>query len=210
VTDTPPAPARRPRRDFAENRVALLAAARTVLAADPAASIDAIARAAGLSRRALYGHFDDRDALIRTLIADGAARFNDIAAGVGEDDPRIALGLLTVRLWDAAAHVQVTASIALDDAHVHDTAAALAPLREKLLHIARAGQQDGTLRTDVSVDTLARLVEETARTVITRMDATAPDARSVAVRAVWSIAGLSWRESVDLLAAHPDLAGADS
>jgi len=207
VTDTSPASPRRPRRDAERNRAAILEAARAVLAAEPAASIDTIARTAGLTRRALYGHFEDRDALIRTLVTDGAARFNDIAHGVSALDSRVALGLLAARLWDAAAHVQVVASIALDDAHVRDTAAALAPLRARLVDIVRAGQSDDTLRTDVPAETLARLIEETARTVITRMDATAPDARSLAVRAVWSIAGLSWREAADLFAAHPDLAG---
>lgn len=55
MTDTT-AP-RRQRRDAAENRAGILAAASQTLAADPHASVDQIARAAGLSRRALYGHF---------------------------------------------------------------------------------------------------------------------------------------------------------
>ena len=71
---------RRPRKDAAANRAGLLSAAARTLAVDPGASVDAIARAAGLSRRALYGHFDDRDALVRELVSSGAQRFNAIAA----------------------------------------------------------------------------------------------------------------------------------
>ena len=54
------------------NRDALLRAAQAVLASDPHASLDTIARAAGLSRRALYGHFPDRDSLLRAVISEHA------------------------------------------------------------------------------------------------------------------------------------------
>ena len=167
--------------------------------------LDAIARSAGLSRRALYGHFDDREALIREVIAIGAQRFNAISELVSDDDALLALARLTVLLWRGAAHVQVAAAIALDDAHVAETADALAPLRRRLMSIVRRGQDDGVLRTDVAAPTLARLVEETARTVVTRMDAASPEAATLAVRAVLGIAGLSWREANALLDTHPEL-----
>ncbi|GAA2980145.1 AcrR family transcriptional regulator [Microbacterium terrae] len=205
MTDTLPASARRPRRDALENRAGILAAARVALAHDPRASIDAIAREAGLTRRALYGHFDDRDALIRELIATGAARFNAIAGTIDHDDARVALARLAAALWREAAEVQVAAAIALDENHLESTGLALAPLRRRVAAIVRSGQDDGVLRTDVPAPTLARLVEETARTVITRMDASSPVASSLAVRAVLSIAGLGWRESEALLAEHPEV-----
>lgn len=200
------APARRPRRDAAANRAGILTAAATTIAHDPHASIDAIARAAGLSRRALYGHFDDRDALLRELIATGAPRFNALADAV---DPAasapVALAQLTDRLWAEAAHVQVAAAIALDETHVEHTAAALAPLRRAVASLVRRGQEAGTLRTDVVAPTLARLIEETARVVVTRVDAASPEARPLAVRAVLSIAGLSWREAEAVVLSLPSL-----
>ena len=202
---TPTSVPRRPRRDAIENRADILAAATDLIARDPHASVDAIARSAGLSRRALYGHFDDRDALVRAVIAVGAQRFNDIALTIDDADPRVALARLASLLWREASHVQVAASIALDEAHVHDTADALAPVRRRVAEIVRAGQDDGSLRTDVAAPTLARLVEETARAVITRMDASSSEARSLAVRAVLSIAGLSWTDAAALLVQHPDL-----
>lgn len=180
-------------------------AATETIARDPHASIDAIARSAGLTRRALYGHFEDRDALIREVVASGARRFNDIALRVDDSDPRLALARLASLLWQEASHVQVAAAIALDDAHVHQTADALAPLRRTVVAIVRRGQDDDLLRTDVAAPTLARLIEETARAVITRMDASSPEARSLAVRAVLSIAGMSWREADALLNAHPEV-----
>ena len=196
---------RQPRRDALENRAGILAAATTAIAHDPHASIDAIARNAGLSRRALYGHFDDRDALIHEVIRSGAQRFNAIAAEIDDEDPPVALARLAARLWQEAAHVQVAAAIALDEAHVSETADALAPLRRRVVAIVRRGQDDGTLRTDVAAPTLARLIEEAARSVVTRMDAASPEAGSLAIRAVLGIAGLSWREGLALLADHPEL-----
>ncbi|WEK61601.1 MAG: TetR family transcriptional regulator [Candidatus Microbacterium colombiense] len=197
---------RAPRRDAVENRAGILSAARTALAVDPHASIDVIARTAGLSRRTLYGHFDDREALIRELIAHGAQRFNAIAATVTDADARLALARLAALLWQEAAHVQVAAALALDEAHVEHTAAALAPLRLALAALVQRGQEDGSFRTDLTAPTLARLIEEMARAVVSRTDASSAQAEGIAVRTVLSIAGLSWHEAEALLTAHPDVA----
>lgn len=196
---------RQPRKDAAANRAGILRAAARTLAVDPSASIDQIARAAGLSRRALYGHFDDRQALLTELISAGAQRFNAIASSLDEPHPPLALARLTAALWTEAAHVQIAAALALDEMHVDETATALAPLRRTLAAIVRDGQEDGSLRTDMAAPTLARLIEETARAAVSRIDASSPIATSLAVRAVLSIAGLSWRESEALLNAHPDV-----
>lgn len=201
---------RAPRRDAVENRAGILSAARSTLASDPHASVDVIARSAGLSRRTLYGHFDDRDALIRELISSGAQRFNAIAESVSDEDSRLALARLAALLWREAAHVQVAAALALDEAHVEHTAEALAPLRRTVANLARRGQEDGSFRTDLAAPTLARLIEEMARTVISRTDAASSEAASIAVRTVLSIAGLSWREADELLAAHPHIIAAEA
>lgn len=198
------------RRDAVQNRAGILSAARTTLASDPFASVDVIARSAGLSRRTLYGHFVDRDALIRELISSGAQRFNAIAASVDDADSRIALARLTALLWQEASHVQVAAALALDEAHVEHTADALAPLRRTVATLARRGQEDGSFRTDLAAPTLARLIEEMARTVVARTDAASTGASNLAVRTVLSIAGLSWRETDELLAAHPDIVTPDA
>ncbi|QEV98697.1 TetR/AcrR family transcriptional regulator [Microbacterium caowuchunii] len=204
-------PARALRRDAERNRATLLTAAERLLGRDAHASMEAIAREAGLSRRAVYGHFADREALLGELVRLGAERFNAIAAAVPADDGAgapIAIARLTARLWDEAAQVQVAAAIALDDAHVQHTAAALAPLRRRLLDLVLAGQEARSLRTDIPAGTLARLIEETGRMIIIRLEtSSAAAARLLAVRTVLSVAGLSWRESDELLSAHPDLTG---
>ena len=53
------------RADARENRDRILAAARAARAADPAASLNSIAKAAGVGAGTLYRHFPSREALVR-------------------------------------------------------------------------------------------------------------------------------------------------
>lgn len=196
------------RRDAVENRAGIVDAATAVIGHDPRASIADIAARAGLSRRALYGHFDDRDAILREVIATGAARFNVIADTIDDPDSRVALARLASELWREAAHVQAAAALALDDTHLPQTSAALAPLRRRIDAIVRRGQEAGELRTDLPAPTLSRLLEETGRMVVARVDAESASARGIAVTAVLGIAGLSWTEAREILTQHPDLEAA--
>ncbi|MDI6021973.1 TetR/AcrR family transcriptional regulator [Leucobacter sp. UT-8R-CII-1-4] len=193
------------RKDAAANRQALLQAAQTVLADHPNASLDAIAQAAGLSRRALYGHFPDRDSLLREVIAVGAHQFNDIAVSAEHEDPRIALAWLAARLWREASAVRASANIAMDDEHLADTANALAPLRERLLELTRSGANSGAFRSDLSPELLAFLIESTARATL-RQPTLSPEVNdATVVRVVLSIVGLSWVEQSELISAHPEV-----
>lgn len=202
---TTTASARRPRRDSLENRAGILAAAQRVLSHDPQASLDAIAREAGLSRRALYGHFPDRDALLREVIDLGAERFNAIAESVGSDDARVAIAQLAADLWREAASVQASANIALDDAHVAGTVRALAPLRARVRAIVDEGCASRAFRGDIDPGLMAFLIEQTARATLRELPAGTVDAASVVVRVVLSVCGLSWSEQAALLAAHPEI-----
>ncbi len=196
------------RRDATANRAALLVAAQSVLARDPHASRDAIAQSAGLSRRALYGHFSDRESLLREVIAIGAGRFNAIAEATDDPDPRVALAHMAARLWREASAVRASANIALDDAHVAGTVRSLAPLRRRVRELTRQGVESGAFRGDVAPDLLAFLIEETARATLRELRLSTRDADAAVVRVVLSIAGLSWREQVELLDEHPEILAA--
>ena len=196
------------RRDATANRAALRVAAQSVLARDPHASLDAIAQSAGLSRRALYGHFSDRESLLREVIAIGAGRFNAIAEATDDPDPRVALAHMAARLWREASAVRASANIALDDAHVAGTVRSLAPLRRRVRELTRQGVESGAFRGDVAPDLLAFLIEETARATLRELRLSTRDADAAVVRVVLSIAGLSWREQVELLDEHPEILAA--
>ncbi|MEU0446170.1 TetR/AcrR family transcriptional regulator [Streptomyces tendae] len=52
-----PSTGRAPRSDARENRARILTAARTVLASDPSAPLQSVARAAGVGQGTMYRHF---------------------------------------------------------------------------------------------------------------------------------------------------------
>ncbi|MEU5991129.1 helix-turn-helix domain-containing protein [Spirillospora sp. NPDC047418] len=80
--DTPQAPARAVRADVRRNRARLLAAARETFQRDGAdASLEGVARTAGVGIGTLYRHFPTRQHLLEALLADVYA---DLAAAARE------------------------------------------------------------------------------------------------------------------------------
>lgn len=89
--DTPKAPARAVRADVRRNRARLLAAARETFQRDGAdASLEGVARTAGVGIGTLYRHFPTRQHLLEALLADvyaelaAAARELLVAPAPGE------------------------------------------------------------------------------------------------------------------------------
>jgi AcrR family transcriptional regulator len=205
---------RGPRRDATANREALLAAAAATLAVSADASLDVIAQTAGLSRRAVYGHFANRDELVLALIARGAERMNLTATTVDHEDPVVAIALLGARLWDGVEHVRVLAAMAVREPYVHGVAAALAPVRARLCGLVGRAAAAGVVRRDIPEQLLARLIERAALAVLIETagdERSAPaidgvDPRRLVMLVVLGTAGLSWRESSELVDRTPELA----
>lgn len=61
-------PVRRPRADAQRSRAAILSATVEVLDADPEASVEAIAVAAGVTRQTVYAHFPSREQLLLAVL----------------------------------------------------------------------------------------------------------------------------------------------
>lgn len=201
--------ARAPRRDAAENREALIAAAVRVLNADVDASLEAIAAEAGLSRRSVYGHFANRDELVREVLRLGAERMAASVVPIVHEDARIEIALYGATLWAQVQHASVTAEFAVRGPYTELVAKALEPARAKLRHTVRRGVRDGVLRRDMHADALARLIERAALDVLTEATHEGLDARAghtlVMITAL-SVAGLGWREADALVEETPDLA----
>jgi AcrR family transcriptional regulator len=64
---------RRQRSDARHSIVAILGAAAETLRATPDASVDDIARAAGVSRQTVYAHFPSREALLDAVVEQATA-----------------------------------------------------------------------------------------------------------------------------------------
>jgi AcrR family transcriptional regulator len=134
---------RRQRPEARQSIAAVMDAAIQVLASRPDASMDEIARAAGVSRQTVYAHFPSRDALIDAVIERGTAEFTSILDGLDLDQapPARALTRLLDAGWQIAARYPfLWLQPAVDpgkDAERH------APVLDRMLDIVRRGQASG-------------------------------------------------------------------
>jgi AcrR family transcriptional regulator len=204
-----PSPAARtPRRDALDNRAALIDAARAVFARDPGASLDAIAVEAGLSRRAVYGHFASRDDLQRELVTMGAARISTALEGIDHEDPVVRLALIAAGIWREVESMRVMALFALRGNLQTHTVAALAPLRLKVFEAVREGVAVGSIRGDIPVERLARLVEDAALAILaeaTRSNLSSREGHTLVKLNVLAVLGFGWRDAQSLISHTPEL-----
>lgn len=195
-------PSRAPRRDATENRAALLDAAKTCLQQDPDASIETIAAAAGLSRRAVYGHFPSRDDLVREVVTAGAARIAaamPTASDLQELPPAARLAAIAVTLWTEVSHVRSMARVAVRSPFAEPVAEVFAPLRSQVRQACALGIADGAMRDDVDPETLGRLVEGACIAVLdeaTRSGTSDEDGRRMVVVSALGMAGIDWRTAL--------------
>jgi AcrR family transcriptional regulator len=201
--------ARAPRRDSTENRAALLAAARLVLNQHPDASLEAIAAEAGLSRRAVYGHFASRDDLLRELVTLGAQR---VAAGletITHTDPVVRLALIASRLWHEVENIRVMAVFAVRGSLKQHTDEALRPLRRIVLHAIREGRETGAIRDDVAAERLARLMEDAMFAVLeeaTQHPMPEEEGHRLVMLSTLGVIGFGWRDAESFIDSHAELA----
>lgn len=193
------------RKDATLNREALLEAARRELAADPAASLDAVAAAAGLSRRAVYGHFPSREALLAELLERGAARIASAVNAVEHTEPLVEIALLGRVVWDEVDEVRTITLFAVRGPFRDRIAPVLDLLHERITDATGRAADAGDARTDLPPATVARLVEGAAFTVLdeatrSRLSRTA-GVRLVVLAGLGAL-GLCWREADAFLAAH--------
>lgn len=94
--------ARRLRADAEHNTARILAAAEEVLAADPAASLERIGEAAGLTRATVHRRFASRQALLDALTEQLNQRYLSALAQskVGNPPPLVAFRRLTEIVFD--------------------------------------------------------------------------------------------------------------
>ncbi|OON79606.1 TetR/AcrR family transcriptional regulator [Streptomyces tsukubensis] len=144
------------------NRRRILDVALTELLRDPEASMDHIARAAGVVRRTVYGHFPSREALIAALVdsaveAVGAAH----AAGVaGAPDPATALARAVIRIWDVADRYRLLVSLAQRSVTMDGIHRRLDPVRADCARLLHQGQEAGVFRSPLPAQALAYVHEQ--------------------------------------------------
>lgn len=142
-----------PRRaDAVRNRAAILDAATECLARDPDVSIKEIARAAGVGRVTLYGHFESRASLIEAVV-DRAIRQTD--ADLREvdlsGDVREAMTRLMSVTWDLTHRFGALVVAAQRDLPSETFRALHEAPSARVKQLLLKGRKQGAFRTDAPV-----------------------------------------------------------
>jgi len=147
------------RADAQRNIAAILAAASECLSRDPAASTSDIAKAAGVGRVTLYGHFPSRaeliDAVFVQAIEDGEATLGQVEL---TGDPREALARLIESSWqlvDRYRALLLAAQEALPPGRVRELHADPMARVERLLE---RGRDEGAFRKDLPTSWLVSVM----------------------------------------------------
>jgi AcrR family transcriptional regulator len=160
---------RPPQRSHARsNHARILATAREELSRDPEASLDEIARAAGVVRRTVYGHFPNREALIAALAEEARESLREefVAARRPGDDPPTALARMVLASLAVGDRYRMLISLGRRALGQDSTDDALAPARAEATSILERGQRDGSFASHLPAPVLALATESFAVTLL--------------------------------------------
>ncbi|MFI9647480.1 TetR/AcrR family transcriptional regulator [Streptomyces sp. NPDC052040] len=144
------------------NRRRILDVALTELLRDPDASMDQIARAAGVVRRTVYGHFPSREALVSTLV-DGAVEAVAAAHAEGREgvaDPAEAVARGTIAVWEVADRYRILVALAQRSVTMQGIRERLTPVRAACAEILAQGLEQGVFVSPLPPEALAAVHEQ--------------------------------------------------
>ncbi|MFB7734638.1 TetR/AcrR family transcriptional regulator [Streptomyces sp. NPDC056112] len=144
------------------NRRRILDVALAELLRDPDASMDQIARAAGVVRRTVYGHFPSREALISTLVDEAVLSLATAhAAGrEGVEDPAEAVARSVLAVWEIADRYRLLVALAQRTVTVQGIRERLAPVRDRCAEVLQRGLDQGTFSSPLPASALAYVHEQ--------------------------------------------------
>ncbi|WP_200302482.1 TetR/AcrR family transcriptional regulator [Streptomyces adelaidensis] len=133
------------RRNSRSNRARILATAREELGRNPDVTLEELARAAGVVRRTLFGHFPGRAALLEALAEEASETLRStVAAGPKPTEPaERALAQFVFTMWPVGDRYRMLLALARRDLGIERVAAVLAPARDEVTAILERGQLDG-------------------------------------------------------------------
>jgi AcrR family transcriptional regulator len=154
---------RKPRADAERNRLRLLDAAKAAFAEKGAdASLEEIARGAGVGIGTLYRHFPTRDALVEQVYRNESAQLNQAAADLAATRPPVEALRLWMRLFVdylATKQIMAEALAAMTSGTSALYAASGAELKASIADLAGRAVASGEIRLDMDpLDLLRALV----------------------------------------------------
>lgn len=141
------------RSDSARNRGAILEAAAECLSVNPSASLADIAKAAGVARITLYGHFASRDELLTELVHTAMAHVEaELGALDLSGDAWHALESLIASSWRLVNSFSVLRGIAEQALTADEMHGSHADPRIRVEHLLARGRAEGSFRDDQSIE----------------------------------------------------------
>ncbi|OUD03644.1 TetR/AcrR family transcriptional regulator [Streptomyces swartbergensis] len=144
------------------NRRRILDVALGELLRDPDASMDQIARAAGVVRRTVYGHFPSREALISTLVDEAVEALSVVhAAGrEGVEEPAESVARSVLAVWELADRYRLLIALAQRTVTMQGIRERLTPVREAATGVLRRGLDEGVFSSPLPAPALAYVHEQ--------------------------------------------------
>ena len=148
-------PARVPqRRNARSNRERILATARRELGLNPDITLEELARASGVVRRTLFGHFPGREALLEALAEEAAEALRgalpaDPASSEAEESAERSLARFVLSMWTVGDRYRLLLALARRDLGQERVTEVLAPARRVGTAILDRGQRDGVFHTQL-------------------------------------------------------------
>ncbi|WP_031479647.1 TetR family transcriptional regulator [Streptomyces bicolor] len=149
------------RRNSRSNRARILATARQELGRNPDITLEELARASGVVRRTLFGHFPGRAALLEALAEEAADSLKGaVTAGVRPSEPAgHALAHFVLSIWPVGDRYRMLLALARHDLGAERVAEILEPARGATTAILERGQQDGLFHTHLPAAVLSAGLE---------------------------------------------------
>ncbi|MER6074844.1 TetR/AcrR family transcriptional regulator [Streptomyces sp. NPDC001817] len=187
------------------NRRRILDVALAELLRDPDASMDQIARAAGVVRRTVYGHFPSREALISTLVDEAVAALADADAHArdGVTDPAESVARSVLAVWEIADRYRLLIALAQRTVTVQGIRERLAPLRAGKVRLLQQGLDEGVFSSPLPAPALAYVHEQLLFAVTEAVNdglLTAQEAGRSATVTVLTAAGVPASTATELVA----------
>ncbi|MER5836096.1 TetR/AcrR family transcriptional regulator [Streptomyces sp. NPDC002130] len=144
------------------NRRRILDVALPELLRDPDASMDQIARAAGVVRRTVYGHFPSREALISTLVDEAVEALSAAHAAGRENvrEPAEAVARSVLAVWEIADRYRLLVALAQRTVTMQGIRERLAPVRDASIGLLQQGLDENVFSSPLPAPALAYVHEQ--------------------------------------------------
>ncbi|MFC7450717.1 TetR/AcrR family transcriptional regulator [Rhodococcus daqingensis] len=161
-------PVRRRRSEARANRTRIIDAAIGAFAADPDASMDDVARAAGVVRRTVYAHFPSREALVEGIADEASgALVASFDGGVPlPARPDLAVAVLALLSWPIGDRFRMLLTFARKELGEQRILDRMEPARAPSIAIVEQGQRDGIFSSYLPAGLLVAMTEAVTMTLL--------------------------------------------